>query len=90
MRELTGGANNTPNDGGSTKHLSAWANEAILLFGIAHISDVCEHPCLNTELYCSGDDRGNNLCPEHWAGADGGKGENKEVRKRVVTYGIFM
>lgn len=65
LAELTSGADNTPDDGCGTEYLCAGADEAVDLVGRAHVSDVGEHPSLNTELDGTSNDGGDDLTPEH-------------------------
>lgn len=64
LRELSGGADDTPDDGCSTEHLCSGADEVILLVGSTHIFDVGEHPRLDTELDGTGNDGGEDLGKE--------------------------
>jgi len=70
LGELPSRANDTPDDTGSTEDLSRWADESIPLVGVTHVGNVREHPGLDTELYGSGNDGGDNLRPEHGPGRD--------------------
>ena len=65
LAELMSGADDTPDDGCGTKHFCARADEAIGLGGRAHVSNVGEHPSLNTKLDGTSHDGGDDLSPEH-------------------------
>lgn len=67
MRELECWTNDSPNDRCCSEHLSAGANESILLMRRAHALNVGEHPSLDTELHGTGENGGYNLTPEHGA-----------------------
>lgn len=69
LRELARGADDTPDNGCRAEHLRRGASEAVLLCRVAHILDVREHPRLHTELDGTSDDGGDDLGPEHGAGA---------------------
>ena len=85
--ELASGANDAPDDGGRAKHLSAGAAEVVLLVGGAHVVDVGEHPCLDTELNCSGNNGCDNLGPEHGPRGDFHVVAKFEVRRELDALG---
>ena len=65
LRELSRRANYTPNNAGSAEYLRRWANETVLLGGIADFRNITEHPCLYPKLNGTSDDGGNDLGPKH-------------------------
>ena len=67
--ELQPRPDDAPDNGSRAEHLRRGADEAVLLVSGAHVLDVGEHPGLDTELDGTGDDGGDDLRPEHGAGA---------------------
>jgi len=65
LGKLPRGTNDTPNNGSRSKSLSGGANEIVCLIRCTHAGDVREHPGLDAQLYCAGNDSAENLSPEH-------------------------
>lgn len=91
LGELPGGADDTPDDRGSTENLSTGADEVVFLCGSAHVFDICEHPGLDTKLNSSSDDGGENLGKEQCLGSRSvDKYDRTTTKAQNNTYGIFM
>ena len=68
LRELSGWADDTPDDRCCTEDLGTGADEVILLGRGTHVFDVGEHPRLDTKLDSSGNDGSEDLGEEQSSG----------------------
>ena len=64
-REQQIGTDDTPDDARCVEHLRARARKVVLLLRCAHVWDVLEHPCLDSELHETSDHGRDDLTRKH-------------------------